>query len=246
VASLRPQRGLGLRPQLSDEVAARIRELILDGRVRPGEFLRLERLALEFGISVTPVREALQSLRSEGFVQLEPRRGFVVAPLSPRDVTDLFWVQAVIGAELAERAADRMGPDLLRRLTALQRALEQAVDAGRLDLVEEYNHAFHRTINLTADSAKLVWTLGSVVRYVPRGMWTRLPAWPELAMEDHRRILQALRRKDGPAAGAAMRQHVTRSGELLVAHLERQGLWRPDLADVGDQAEDDGRGDVGD
>lgn len=85
---------LGTRLQLSDEAAARIRELIMDGRVRPGDYLRLERLALEFGISVTPVREALKSLRSEGFVVLEPRRGFVVAPLSKRDVQDLFWVQA--------------------------------------------------------------------------------------------------------------------------------------------------------
>ncbi|GAA4076695.1 GntR family transcriptional regulator [Actinomadura miaoliensis] len=235
MASLRPQRGLGLRPQLSDEVAARIRELILDGRVRPGEFLRLERLALEFGISVTPVREALQSLRSEGFVHLEPRRGFVVASLSKRDVADLFWAQATIGAELAARTAERMGPDLLQQLIALQRALEQATDAGRLDLVEEHNHAFHRTINLAADSAKLAWTLGSVVRYVPRGVWTRLPDWPEVARADHRRILRALRRKDGPATGAAMRQHITRSGELLVAHLERQGLWRSALDDAGDQ-----------
>src|SRR5690606_26011206 len=87
-----PRRALGTRLQLGDEAAARIRELILDGRVRPGERLRLERLALEFGVSVTPVREALKSLRSEGFVVLEPRRGFVVAPLSKRDVRDLFWV----------------------------------------------------------------------------------------------------------------------------------------------------------
>jgi DNA-binding GntR family transcriptional regulator len=210
---------------LCDEVAARIRELIMDGQVRPGEFLRLERLALDFGISVTPVREALQSLRSEGFVQLEPRRGFVVAQLSKQDVNDLFWVQATLSAELTTRAAGRMAPGTLRDLTGIHRALEQSVAAGRPDLVEDHNHAFHRAINLAADSAKLAWSLGSVSRYVPRGLYGRLPDWPAAAERDHLRILEALRSGDPHAASGAMRLHIMRAGELLIAHLERQGMW---------------------
>ncbi len=103
----------------------------MDGRVRPGDYLRLERLALEFGISVTPVREALKSLRSEGFVVLEPRRGFVVAPLSKRDVQDLFWVQAGIAAELTARAAPRIGAGTLGELDGLHHALERAMAARR-------------------------------------------------------------------------------------------------------------------
>ncbi|MEU5876730.1 GntR family transcriptional regulator [Spirillospora sp. NPDC047279] len=218
---------MGLRPQLSDEVAARIRELIMEGRVRPGEFLRLERLALDFGISVTPVREALQSLRSEGFVQLEPRRGFVVAPLSKQDVKDLFWVQATIAAELTNRAAELIDPEALRELTAMHRALGQAAQAGRVDLVEEHNHAFHRAINLAAESPKLAWSLGSVARYVPRGLYGRLPDWPASAVRDHEPVLEALGLGDPEAASAAMRLHITRAGELLIGHLERQGMWGP-------------------
>ncbi|MBO2451349.1 GntR family transcriptional regulator [Actinomadura barringtoniae] len=212
---------------MCDEVAARIRELIMDGQVRPGEFLRLERLALDFGISVTPVREALQSLRSEGFVQLEPRRGFVVAPLSKQDVNDLFWVQATIAAELTVRAARRMEPETMRDLTGIQRSLEQAVAAGRADLVEDHNHAFHRAINLAADSEKLAWSLGSVSRYVPRGLYGRLPDWPAAVERDHLRILEALRSGDPHAASGAMRLHIMRAGELLIAHLERQEMWGP-------------------
>ncbi|MFB4305651.1 GntR family transcriptional regulator [Actinomadura sp. GTD37] len=222
-----PRRALGTRPQLSDEAAARIRELIMDGRVRPGDYLRLERLALEFGISVTPVREALKSLRSEGFVVLEPRRGFVVAPLSKRDVQDLFWVQAGIAAELTARAARRAGPATVRELDGLQRALERAVDARRPDLTEEYDHLFHREINLAADSPKLAWSLATTARYVPRGLYGRLAGWPALAAADHALILAALRGGDARAAGAEMRGHIVRVGELLTAHLERRGMWRP-------------------
>ncbi|MCQ0006298.1 GntR family transcriptional regulator [Actinomadura madurae] len=169
-----PRRVLGTRLQLSDEAAARIRELIMDGRVRPGDYLRLERLALEFGISVTPVREALKSLRSEGFVVLEPRRGFVVAPLSKRDVQDLFWVQAGIAAELAARAVPRIRPAALRELDGLQLGLEHAMAVRRPDLMEDGNHRFHREINLAAGSPKLAWSLGTAARYVPRGLYGRL------------------------------------------------------------------------
>ncbi|MEW2355266.1 GntR family transcriptional regulator [Spirillospora sp. NPDC029432] len=221
----REQRGLGLRPQLSDEVASRIREMIMDGRVRPGEYLRLERLALEFGISVTPVREALQSLRSEGFVHLEPRRGFVVTPLSRQDVGDLFWVQAAIAGELTARAAARMTADRLAALADTQAGLERAAAAGRADLAEERNHAFHRSINLAAGSAKLAWTLAAVARYVPRGLYGRVPDWPGSAARDHRLILAALRAGDPAAAGAEMRAHIVRSGELVIAYLERRGMW---------------------
>ncbi|MFA1543809.1 GntR family transcriptional regulator [Actinomadura monticuli] len=222
-----PRRALGSRPQLSDEAAARIRELIMDGRVRPGDHLRLERLALEFGISVTPVREALKSLRSEGFVVLEPRRGFVVAPLSRQDVQDLFWVQAGIAAELTARAAPRIGAGTVRELDGLQRAMERAMDARRPDLMEECNHLFHREINLAADSPKLAWSLATTARYVPRGLYGRLAGWPALAAADHERVLAALRAGDTREAAAEMRGHIVRVGELLIAHLDLRGMWRP-------------------
>ena len=69
------------RGQLSDEVAGYVRELIMSGNLRPGEFIRQERIADELQLSATPVREGLLLLRGEGFLELKPRRGFVVAPL---------------------------------------------------------------------------------------------------------------------------------------------------------------------
>ena len=93
------------RHQLPEQVAAYVRELIISGLARPGEFLRVERIAEEVGVSNTPVREGLLALRSEGFVQFVPRRGFVVAPFTRDDVTDLFWAQAQLARELAARDA---------------------------------------------------------------------------------------------------------------------------------------------
>ena len=80
-------------------------------------------------------------------MELKPRRGFVVAPLSASDVRDLFTAQALLAGELVSRAAVRMGPDDLRALTEVHEALRKAAADGDGDLVESLNHDFHRRIN---------------------------------------------------------------------------------------------------
>src|SRR5260370_22169599 len=117
------------RRQLSDEVASYVRELIVSGHLRSGEFIRQEHIAEELELSATPVREGLLSLKGEGFVLLKPRRGFVVAPLSAADVRDLFTAQALLAGELVCRAAGRISeddPDQLPRVHEGPRKAAQA------------------------------------------------------------------------------------------------------------------------
>src|SRR5690349_3250734 len=101
--------------QLSESVATYLREQILSGALRNGEFLRIDALAKTLRVSTTPVREGLLLLQSESFVRLLPRRGFVVNGFSREDLFDLFWAQATIGAELAARAAKRMSKSDVER-----------------------------------------------------------------------------------------------------------------------------------
>jgi DNA-binding GntR family transcriptional regulator len=216
---------LGRRRQLSDEVAAYVRDLIMSGQVRHGEFLRLERIADDLGISVTPVREALLSLRGEGFVQLEPRRGFMPAPLSRQDVRDLFEAQAYFAGELAARAAGQIGDDELARLDETQAQLVAASKAHDSEGIERANHHFHRVINLCARSPKTSWLLQLVVRYAPRRFYSNIHGWSQASVDDHQLILAALRARDPDAARQAMRTHIRHAGTLLEVHLEAQGFW---------------------
>ncbi|MYX42613.1 GntR family transcriptional regulator, partial [Streptomyces sp. SID89] len=108
-------RGIKRKP-IPDEVASYVRELIISGEVRAGEFLRIDLIAAAIGVSNTPVREGLLTLRSEGFVQLVPRRGFVVVPFTREDLHDLFWTQAQLAGELAARAAVRITAEAVAEL----------------------------------------------------------------------------------------------------------------------------------
>jgi DNA-binding GntR family transcriptional regulator len=209
------------RQALSEEAASYVRALIMSGELREGEFVRLDRIAADLGISVTPAREGLLLLRGEGFVVSEPRRGFVVAPLAPEDVADLFYVQATIAGELAARASRKLTDADLAGIDELQDRLARAARNGDGDVVARCNHQLHRTINQVAASPKLNWFLGLSVRYVPTRFFTSIAGWEEASAHDHTALIHALHRRDPDGARAAMEEHIRHAGELLVAHLVR-------------------------
>jgi DNA-binding GntR family transcriptional regulator len=208
------------RPQLSEKATAHIRGLIMSGELQPGTLVRPETIGEALNISTTPAREALQALRVEGFLELVPRRGFIVASLTGQDIRDLFQVQALIGGELAARAAARATHQDVAELEALHHELIAAAARNDHERLEEKNHAFHREINLMADSRKIIWLLGLVTRYVPRQFYSAIPGWPQATMDDHAELLNSIKAKDPEAARAAMQEHIVHSGELLAAHFD--------------------------
>jgi DNA-binding GntR family transcriptional regulator len=91
--------GFPRRQRLSDEAATHIRDLILKGQLKGGEFIRPEAVAETLGISATPVREGLLQLQAEGFLQVAPRRGFIISSLSSKDIRDGACASALLGGE---------------------------------------------------------------------------------------------------------------------------------------------------
>jgi DNA-binding GntR family transcriptional regulator len=211
-------------PRLPDELAGRLRERIMTGRLRQGDHLHLERLAEQLGVSVTPVREALLALRGEGFVELEPRRGFTVAPLSRQDFEDAHRLQATLAGELATRAARKIGAERLAELAALHEEIKLANQFVLLDMGELVAR-FHAVVWQAAESPKLAWFHGIAVRYTPQNVTGDVPGWREMAVADHHVLLAALQRRDPVAARVAMHKHVTHTGQLLIHHLQQRGLW---------------------
>jgi DNA-binding GntR family transcriptional regulator len=215
------------RPQLSDDVARYVRRRIFNGEYPAGEYLRLDQLAVELGISVTPVREALLNLRAEGLLVQHPRRGFMVLEVTARDLADVARVQVFIGGELAARAAERITSERLATLGAIQDELERAYEQGDLDRMVRLNHEFHRTINVVADSPKLTQFMSGITRYAPESVFPTLSGWPEQSTKDHRAVMSALKRADPEAARAAMAEHFTVGVGPLIEHLTERGVIRP-------------------
>jgi DNA-binding GntR family transcriptional regulator len=214
------------RQQLPDEVASYVRELIVSGGVKPGEFLRMEPIAEAVGVSNTPVREGLLSLSSEGYVRLVPRRGFVVTPFSPQDVRDLFWAQAQLAGELAARAAMVVTAEELKRLEELVDLHEDAVDGGGdTERIAALGHAFHRDVNHAARSERLALLLGSLVKHLPRRFYAEIEGQVQACRTEHPAILEALNMRQAGRARNSMQQHILARAEVLVDMLEQRGVW---------------------
>ncbi|ULE33306.1 GntR family transcriptional regulator [Mycobacterium sp. IDR2000157661] len=215
------------RPQLAEDVARFVRKRIFDGTYAAGAYVRLDQLAAELGISVTPVREALFELKAEGLLAQQPRRGFVVLPVTGRDLNDVSNVQAYIGGELAARAAANITDEQLRELQRIQSDLEDAYARGDDERAVRLNHEFHRAINVAADSPKLAQLMSQITRYAPESVFPIIAGWPEKSNAHHRRLLTALQQRDEDLARTAMSEHLAEGAAPLIDHLTERGVVNP-------------------
>lgn len=213
------------REQLSDEVAGRLRADIMTGTLRPGTYIRLDETAAALGVSVTPVREALRTLRGEGMVQLEPHRGHVVVPLTRTDVEDIFWLQAAIAKELAATAAERITASEIDELDRLNDELAIAVDRHDPAEIAAAEFAFHRAFNLTTGRIKLAWFLLHVARYLPGQIYAADPKWGVGAVAGHRELTAAMRGRDVEKVVRLTAGEFTDGARRLIARLDETGLW---------------------
>jgi DNA-binding GntR family transcriptional regulator len=226
--------GPGLRkiaswPKLSYRVSNQIRDAIMSGLYIPGQKLAVEHVASQLAVSSMPVREAFVALANEGVLDVLPHRGFAVAPISPEDIRDIFRVHAFIGGVLAERASGVISDQVVERLRAIQKELEEVAARGQdrdeLARIGDLNFEFHRTINKLVDSGRLLWFLRAVTSYVPRDVYEAIPGWSLLAVTDHPRVIKALADRDPEAARTLTEVHVTKAGEKVMEHLAARGFW---------------------
>ena len=149
----------------------------------------------------------------------------MVAPLSRRDVEDIFWLQATIARELAATAAERITDDELDELARCADALADAVADANPETVAAAEFAFHRTFNLAAGRIKLAWFLLHVARYMPPLIYAQDPEWGALAVDNHQRLVAALRRHDTAEVIALTGSQFDDGARRLIARLERSGIW---------------------
>jgi DNA-binding GntR family transcriptional regulator len=224
---------------LVDRLAAAIQARILSGEIPSHSRLRQASLAAEFGVSRTPVREALRKLQSTGVVVLEPRRGAVVRGTTPREVREAYLVRAELEGLAAELATAHVTDDELARLHEAQdlfrRSIEAEIERRRSGATaapwsaendwERANNLFHEVIQHAAGNRQLLAAIAHLHRSFPRHLtWAALSRSSHLLgenVEQHNRILAALERRDPPSARHEMGAHVRSAGELVAVLLER-------------------------
>jgi DNA-binding GntR family transcriptional regulator len=210
-----PLRGTSLH----DGVAARLRGMVFERQLAPGQWVDEKALAEAWQISRTPLREALKVLASEGLVELVPQRGCRVVQLTDADAEQLFPVMALLEGRCAHEAALRASNAELQELQRLHDELERHASAQDADGYYRANHAFHSRVQALADNRWLDRATGDLRRFMRllRGRQLNLPGRIDRSINEHRVLIDALRQRDAARAERAMHDHLMAQLQALLA-----------------------------
>ena len=219
------------RVALHDQVVARLRTLLIEGRIAPGAKLNERELSALLRVSRTPLREAIKLLASEGMVDLLPNRGAVAVKLTEADILNTFEVLAELEAMAGELAAARMTVDELAEVRAMH--FEMLASFTRRDLSNYYrlNALIHAAINRAARNPVLTSTYQSINARVQslrfrtnqnEAKWSR-------AMQEHEVMVQALQARDGATMRKVLVGHLLNKRDTII-DLLRAGEAYPQSA----------------
>lgn len=223
----------------ADDLAHELQVEIMTGRIPLGTRLRQEDLAARFGVSRTPIREALRQLQAIGLVEQLGHRGALVRSFSPDECRNIFLVRAELEGLAAERAAGRLttydnadletAQSLLRAGHQRAQALPAGDEHGRsiaLEQCSQANELYHNVILAASNCPPLRETVQSLMNRVPRTLaWHTFGDDPGIiprSAEDHDRITEALNRPDARRARKLLHAHVLDTGDTLARWLDRQ------------------------
>lgn len=217
---------------LVDELAANIRAKIMSGEIPIGAPLRQAELATEFGISRTPVREALRQLQAGGLIEIVPNRGAIVRVPVAWEVREVYEVRAELEALAAKRGVKRMTPEMIDQLRAVNDAMyghstqaaEDTLPEG--ELAGSENDQFHTLIYRASGNSRLQRMLTEINEAFPRNVSALIlrenPRHREENFKEHEQIIAAFSAGDEKKAASLVRAHVISAGEHLAHWYERR------------------------
>jgi DNA-binding GntR family transcriptional regulator len=209
-----------------DQAYLEIKRRIVHGDFGPGMPLSESKLAELFHTSRTPVREALSRLIEERYVERVAGRGYSVAPITVELIQNLFEVRRLLEGAAAARAAERADAALVRRLRAVTAFEYQPEDAASFKSATDANAEFHLEVCRAGGNALFLdlvrHCLDQVTRLIALGV--DYEPLQESASDEHRRVVDAIERRDPQAAQEAMERHLDGSSERMMEALVRGGV----------------------
>jgi len=221
--------GEGFEAQVS--VYEMIREDIVSGRLGSNERLKVAELAERYETSTNPVREALQQLRGEGFVLMEPNRGARVMPIDENFVRDIIEIEVLIEAELTRWFVSIANDADIVELEKIQAETEENnfEDRVKHGLLDTRFHQFIYDRHYNRHAANLWWKHREILRAISRRFPTSLSRRNSV-LKEHRDLIDAIRAQDADTAAAVVAAHVQGSGRHIIEQMgvaqRNNGGWR--------------------
>lgn len=207
-------------PIFKPDLVRRMLLNIFGGTWKPGERLREERLAADFHVSRTPIREALQELAAIGVIELRPNCGAIVTPFGPREVEEIYEVRALLESEAARLASSAISTEELQELQdeATELLATSSTSPAWSQRAWHADRRFHDLIIARCPNRRLAREIARYETFVQivRETVGNRHHFQDAAIKEHKAVLTALLRQDPLKAAAAMRAHVHNAGKIAV------------------------------
>jgi DNA-binding GntR family transcriptional regulator len=208
---------------LSDSIFQALAGSIVSGRLKPGQRLDEPSVCREFGVSRTPVREALRRLSGTGLVEMTPRKGVTVARIDVEQLTEMYEALAEFEGLCARLSAVRMTALEKKRLDLLNAGRASRLAKGNRDDFAALNNEFHEAIYQGSHSPSIAGvTRNFRQRISPFRALQFVPGQTEHSFREHDEIVRAILTSDADGAWRAMRDHVIRVGVQAIENLASQ------------------------
>jgi DNA-binding GntR family transcriptional regulator len=200
-------------PSLVDTVIESVFEAVASGRLAPGSKITEERLAAQFGVSRTPVREAVKRMAEMGLVRVRPRCGLEVAAIDESDLAEITQLREELESFALRLAATRITPEEISELEELQRDCERRLEEQDRIAIFRADGRFHLAVARFSGNRYLLDSLRRLEMKVQlcRALFCRSDAKVRSSVRFHRRIISALKKGQAGRAADLMREHVNRT-----------------------------------
>ena len=217
------------RLSLHEQLVHRLRDMIVEGHLKPGEKISEIALTKSFGVSRTPLREALKVLTSEGMIAHTVNRGFVVATVTEEEIGEVFPLIAALEALAGELACEHITPAELAEIADLHARMLASFDADNLHDYFACNQAIHDRILVASRNHTLIQTHRNLAGRVRRARYTAnlsRDRWQK-AVKEHEEILEALTARRGSKLGPLLKNHLLRKMNAIIERMRDTGSVAP-------------------
>lgn len=210
---------------LRERIVDTIREAIINGILSPGTKISEPELAERFGISRTPIREALRQLESEGFITVIPRKGAVVSTFSSKDVEDFYELKSILEAFAARKAVEKVTEKDISQMENLNRQLEKMTKKGDLKRAFEIHNDFHHVFLEACGNDKLFHIAKGLEKQFQRfRLSLSVMGKIEGSIKQHWEIIDAFKRKDRGLVEKLVRENALYGMRVLLKEFEQDEM----------------------
>lgn len=221
---LKALKSLPQRKSLGQSAYDRLKQAIVRGDFSPASHVIENRVAAAFGVSRTPVREAIHKLEREGLLKRSSSGGYFVAGLTRQDIKETFGIRSVLESYAARLATLQCQAKDLLALEEKMGEYQDCLDRGRMEELPRINTEFHDLLYVLSHSPKLIAMINDlrdpVFRF--RKVLLNVEDMARRSNEDHRLMMACIRKRDAEAVEKLVREHILRGQEMFLRHFDSQ------------------------